>query len=189
MRLNDDDALLVVDVQNDFCPGGSLAVPNGNAVVQVINGMQGKFNVVTFSRDWHPVDHCSFSEAPTFEDKSWPSHCVQHSPGAAFHTDLHVPLDAYVASKGTDANEEAYSAFADPGLADYLKKKQVKRLFVCGLALDFCVKASALSAVEAGFTVLLVQDAARGITDEGVQAALQELRNAGVTIIHSGALE
>ncbi len=189
MRINDDDALLVVDVQNDFCPGGSLAVPNGNAVVPVINGMQGKFNVVAFSRDWHPVDHCSFSDAPTFEDMSWPSHCIQHSPGAAFRTDLHVPLDAYVASKGTDPNEEAYSAFADPGLNDYLKKKQVKRLFVCGLALDFCVKATALSAVEAGFDVVLIQDACRGISEEGVQEALQTLRTAGVKIIQSGALE
>lgn len=189
MRILEDDALLVVDVQNDFCPGGALAVPNGNAVVPVINGIQGKFNVIALSRDWHPVDHCSFSEEPEFVDKSWPSHCVQHSPGATFHPDLHVPLDAYVASKGADPNEEAYSAFADPGLASYFKDKDVKRIFITGLALDFCVKASALGALDAGFDVVLVEDACRGITDEGVQEALDTFRNAGVVIVQSGALE
>ncbi len=189
MKIQDNDALLVVDVQNDFCPGGALAVPGGSGVVPVINSILGKFNVVAFSRDWHPEDHCSFSDTPKFEDSSWPAHCVQYSPGAAFHADLHVPLDAYIADKGTDPNVENYSAFANPGLSAYFIKKSVDRIFITGLATDYCVKASAFGAIDAGFNVVLVKDGCRGISDANVETALLEMQEAGVNLIRSGALE
>lgn len=189
MKVKDNDALLVVDVQNDFCPGGALAVPGGSGVVPVINSILGKFNVIAFSRDWHPEDHCSFSDDPKFMDSSWPSHCVQHSPGAAFHADLHVPLDAFIADKGMDPNVEAYSAFANPELSVYFKKKGVDRVFITGLATEYCVKASALGALEAGYKVVLVKDGCRGISDTEVETALLEMQQAGINLIRSGALE
>lgn len=188
MKASSEDALIVVDVQNDFCPGGALAVPNGDAVVRVINPLQMKFDRVYFTRDWHPQDHCSFADEPTFEDLSWPTHCVQDSPGAEFHGDLRVPLDAPVISKGTDPEKEAYSGFQGTDLAEQLRKAGIKRVFIVGLATDFCVKATALDAIKAGFETVLVQDACRGIDEAGCAAAINEMRDAGASICVSGEI-
>ena len=186
MKVNDTDALIVVDVQNDFCPGGALSVLGGEGVVRVINPLQMKFDKLYFTRDWHPQDHCSFSDTPAYTDKSWPPHCVQDSPGAEFHGDLHVPSDATIISKGTDPAREAYSGFEDTDLADRLKADGVTRVFVAGLATDYCVKATALDALAAGFETVLVEDGCRGVNDETAAAALVEMRAAGVIFCRGG---
>ncbi len=179
MNLTESDALIVVDVQNDFCPGGALPVPGGEGVVRVINPLQMKFQKIYFTRDWHPQDHCSFSDEPTYTDGSWPAHCVQDSPGAEFHGSLHIPSDATIISKGADPNEEAYSGFQGTSLAQQLQKAGVKRVFVAGLATDFCVWATVLDAIKLGFETVLVEDACRGVDDEGTVRALSEMRTAG----------
>lgn len=189
MKVNDNDALIVVDVQNDFCPGGSLAVLGGDGVVRVINGLQHKFDLVFFTRDWHPEDHCSFSAAPTFQDGSWPAHCVQDSPGAEFHGDLHVPLDAPIISKGRDPDQEAYSGFQGTDLADRLRAGGITRVFVAGLATDYCVKATALDALHAGFETVLVEDGCRGVDDDASAQAIAALREAGVSLCRGVEVE
>lgn len=180
MKVSDSDALIVVDVQNDFCPGGALPVLGGEGVVRVINPLQMKFGKIYFTRDWHPNDHCSFSDAPEFTDMSWPPHCVQNSPGAEFHGDLHVPSDATIISKGTDPAREAYSGFEGTDLARRLQADGVRRVFVAGLATDYCVKATALDALQAGFETVLVEDGCRGVADETAATALAEMRAAGI---------
>jgi nicotinamidase/pyrazinamidase len=182
MELNDKDALIVVDVQNDFCPGGALSVLGGEGVVRVINPLQLKFDRIYFTRDWHPQDHCSFSDEPTFQDGSWPVHCVQDSPGAEFQGDLHVPSDATIINKGTDPDKEAYSGFQDTDLAARLRDAGVERVFVTGLATDYCVKATALDAVKAGFQTVLVENGCRGVDDEGSKEAITAMRAAGVEV-------
>lgn len=182
MDVNDTDALIVVDVQNDFCPGGALPVPGGEGVVRVINPLQLKFDRLYFTRDWHPQDHCSFSLEPTFQDGSWPAHCVQDSPGAEFQGDLHVPSDAVIISKGTDPDKEAYSGFQDTDLEKQLHDAGIKRVFVAGLATDYCVKATALDAVKAGFQVVLVENGCRGVNDEVGKEAIAAMRAAGITV-------
>ena len=182
MTVNDNDALIVVDVQNDFCPGGALPVLGGEGVVRVINPLQLKFDRLIFTRDWHPQDHCSFAQEPTFQDGSWPEHCVEDSPGAEFQGDLHVPSDAIIVNKGTDPDKEAYSGFQDTGLKERLRDMGVTRVFVVGLALDYCVKATALDALSAGFEVVLVRDGCRSVDDEGGEAAVVEMEQAGVKI-------
>lgn len=189
MKVLETDALLIVDVQNDFCHGGALPVPMGERVVSPINRISRKFEHVAASRDWHPHDHCSFSDEPKYVDKSWPAHCVEHTPGAEFHGDLHVPLDAYVVNKGTDSDEEAYSAFSEGSLAGELERRGVTRVFVSGLATDYCVKATALDAVAAGFETMLVEDACKGIADETVAEALSEMQAAGVRLCRADDLE
>ena len=185
MRIDDTDALLVVDVQNDFCSGGALAVPQGEAVVQPINRIMGKFDHIAFTRDVHPEDHCSFSIAPEFKDGSWPPHCIEHTPGAEFRGDLRVPLDAYFVAKGTDPHEEQYSAFSAPGLADWLGRRGVKQVFIAGLTLEYCVYHSALDALKAGFSVVVVEDAVRAVAADAGTAAAEELRKAGVQFVRS----
>jgi len=180
MKVNDTDALIVVDVQNDFCPGGALPVLGGEGVVRVINPLQLKFSRLYFTRDWHPQDHCSFSDAPTFQDGSWPEHCVQDSPGAEFHGDLHVPSDAIIISKGTDSDAEAYSGFQGTDLAERLRAAGATRVFVAGLATDYCVKATAMDALAAGFETVLIEDGCRAVNDETGQAALEAMEAAGI---------
>lgn len=186
MTLTDNDALIVVDVQNDFCQGGALPVPGGEGVVRVINTLQMKFHRLFFTRDWHPQDHCSFSDEPAFTDQSWPVHCVQDSPGAEFHGNLHVPSDAIIISKGTDPATEAYSGFQGTDLEVRLRAAGVTRVFVAGLATDYCVRATALDAVRAGFETVLVEDGCRGVNEDSTITALSEMRAAGVAF-HRGA--
>lgn len=191
MRVLPTDALLVVDVQNDFCPGGALPVAEGHRVVSVINLIMPMFDHVLFTRDWHPENHCSFGDPPEFSDGSWPAHCVEFSPGAEFHGDLHVPSDADIISKGTDPDREAYSGFENQELEPLLRKDGVQRVFVCGLATDYCVKATALDAVARGFDVVLVENACRGVDcpPGSVTDAVAAMRQAGVMVCYSGDLE
>lgn len=172
----------MVDVQNDFCPGGALAVAEGDLVVPVVNRLLPLFGHRVFTRDWHPPNHISFADPPEFRDRSWPPHCVQNTPGAAFHPDLVVPPDALIVSKGDDPDREAYSGFQAGGidLAGRLRERGVRRVFVTGLATDYCVRATALDARAAGFEVTLVEDAIRGVAPETTAAALRDLDEAGV---------
>ena len=190
MTIADTDALIVVDVQQDFCPGGSLAVAEGDQVVAPINQLAPRFSTVVFTRDWHPADHCSFADTPEFVDGSWPPHCVRDTPGAAFHEALSVPDDALIISKATESDKEAYSGFDGTALVDTLRAKGVTRVYVCGLATDYCDKATALDAIKAGFEVFLIEDACRAvdIPPGSATQALDEMQAAGVRLVQSGDL-
>lgn len=181
-HLQKDDAVLAVDVQNDFCPGGALAVTDGDQVVPVLNRWIEAADragiPVIASRDWHPVDHCSFAE----RGGPWPPHCVQDTPGAAFHPDLQLPADAVRVSKGTAFNKDDYSAFDGTDLADYLKERGIKRLWVGGLARDVCVLETVKSACQAGFDTHVLVDATRAVDPDKAQSALDEMRGAGATL-------
>jgi len=191
MRIQPTDALIVVDVQNDFCPGGALAVDEGDRVSPVINQLMPLFQHVAFTRDWHPEDHCSFADPPDFADGSWPAHCIAHSPGAEFHGDLEVPADAIIVDKGTDPDKEAYSGFSGTALAGKLRKRGVRRLFVCGLATEYCVEQTALDGLRNGFKVVLVENACRGVNFPPGSAAraVEEMKAAGVEVHWSKDLE
>lgn len=177
----DGDALLVVDVQNDFLPGGALAVPEGDAVVPVLNRWIREAEAagvpVVATRDWHPADHVSFEA----QGGPWPPHCVAGTPGAAFHPDLALPDDAVVVSKATEPGEEAYSGFDQTRLADTLRQRGVRRVWVGGLATDYCVRATALDAAEAGFEVALIPDGHRGIAPDTSAQALRDMTEASVS--------
>ena len=190
MTIGPNDALIVVDVQNDFAPGGALPVNDAKLVVPVINLLEPLFERTVFTRDWHPSDHCSFADEPEFVDGSWPVHCVQDTPGAEFIGDLHVPIDALIVSKATQADKEAYSNFEGTDLLDILTVRDVRRVFICGLATDYCVKATALDARKNGFDTLVVLDACRGIDSPrgSVAEALDQMRQAGVTLCQSEAI-
>ena len=204
MRLDESDVLLVVDVQNDFCPGGALAVPRGDEVVPVVNRLGERFAHVILTQDWHPPGHRSFASAHPgrrpFETAElsygaqtlWPDHCVQDTPGAAFHPDLHLPRAELVLRKGFRPTIDSYSALYEndrktpTGLAGYLRDRGLKRLFLAGLATDFCVHYSALDARGAGFEVVVVEDACRGIDLDGsLAAAYAAMTVAGVERIAS----
>lgn len=182
-ELTHGDALLIVDVQKDFCPGGALAVPDGDQVVPVMNAWaaaaaeQGAR--VYASRDWHPLDHLSFEP----EGGPWPVHCVQDTDGAAFHAELKLPAETIVVTKGTRFDQDQYSAFDQTGFAEELRRKGVKRLFVGGLAEDVCVHASALDARKAGFEVQVIGEATRAITDEGRDKTERDFADAGIALI------
>ena len=184
------DALIVMDVQKDFCTGGALAVPDADKVVPVINRLQELFTTVIFSRDWHPPGHVSFSEQPEFVDGSWPRHCLAGSDGAAFHPQLQVPLHATIVSKGAEKGRDAYSIFDVGDLAETLRLQQIERLFICGLATNYCVKETTLAALKEGFRVVVVSDACRGIDvpPGALQKALDEMTNAGALIVKSKQL-
>jgi len=179
-ELQGGDALLIVDVQNDFCPGGALAVPRGDEVVPVLNdwaqAAQEAGARIYASRDWHPADHVSF--AP--EGGPWPVHCVQDTPGAAFHPDLRLPSQTVVVTKGTRFDQDQYSAYDQTGFAAELERKDVQRLFVGGLAEEVCVRATVLDARKRAFEVHLIGEATRAITDDGRRKAEDELAAAGV---------
>jgi len=181
-ELRASDALLIVDVQQDFCPGGALAVPDGDAVVPVLNqwidAAQNAGAAIFASRDWHPPDHVSFQE----QGGPWPSHCVAETPGAAFHSDLALPESATVIDKGTDAGHEAYSAFEGTDFAAQLRAAGIERLWVGGLALDYCVRASVLDARRiAGMPVHLILNATRAVEVQPGDGsrALDDMREAG----------
>lgn len=158
-----NSALIVTDVQKDFCPGGSLAVPQGDEVVPVMNEYVRLFSSgnapIYATRDWHPPDHCSFKS----QGGPWPVHCVQNSDGAEFHSKLVLPNNINIVSKATDPEYDAYSAFEGTGLAESLKRRNVRRLFVGGLATDYCVKHTVLDGIKAGFRVTILSDALRGV--------------------------
>ena len=153
-------ALIVVDLQNDFCPGGALGVAGGDEIVPVINRLVNSFATVVYTRDWHPPNHVSFAENPQFIDKSWPAHCVAGTPGADFHPALLVRPDGIIVDKGTDPAVEAYSGFQGTGLAEKLRARQVDTVYITGLATDYCVKANVFDAPAAGFRTFVVATAA-----------------------------
>ena len=183
------DVLIVVDVQNDFCPGGRLAVPRGDEVVAPINRIAAKFAHVVLTQDWHPPGHLSFASShpgrQPFESITaaygaqvlWPDHCVQGSAGAAFHPALDIPHAALVIRKGFRRAIDSYSAFYEndrttpTGLGGYFRERGLARAFLAGLAFDFCVRYSAEDAAREGFTAMVVQDACRGIDLDGSVAA------------------
>ena len=161
--LGKGDALLIVDLQNDFLPGGALAVPRGDLVIEPVNALidlyHGRGLPVFASRDWHPDDHCSF----TAQGGTWPPHCVAASEGALFSETLRLPEEAIVISKAMTAHEDAYSAFSGTGLARSMLADGITRVAVCGLATDYCVLNTVLDGIEAGFEVLLVLEATRAV--------------------------
>ncbi len=182
-----DNALIVVDLQNDFCPDGVLPVADGDKIVPIINNLIPLFEVVIYTRDWHPENHISFAASPQFTDKSWPVHCVANTHGADFHPDLFFNLNAVVIDKGTEPDIEAYSGFEGTNLAKNLHKLGINTVFITGLATDYCVKATALDAVKEGFKVYLVADAVKGVDNPPgtVANALTEMKQAGVIAINA----
>jgi len=199
------DVLIVVDVQNDFCPGGRLAVQRGDEVVPVVNALATRFENIVLTQDWHPAGHQSFAtshpgrkpfdsvQLPYGEQVLWPDHCVQGSDGAALHKDLSVPRAQLVVRKGFRKRVDSYSAFLEAdrksrtGLEGYLKERGIKRVFVCGLATDFCVAWTAIDARKLRFATLVVEDACRAIDMQGsLAAAWRKMKKAGVKRIGSG---
>jgi nicotinamidase/pyrazinamidase len=183
-------ALLLVHIQNDFCPGGALAVPGADAIIPLANTLISRFHdkklPILATRDWHPATHCSFHE----QGGPWPVHCVQGSRGAQFHPDLVLPPGTLVISGATDPKREAYSGFDETTLEERLRDLNVRTLFVAGLATDYCVKETVLSACKLGFTVVLLQDAVRGIDvdPEDSEKAIAEMRAAGAVTATSDDL-
>ena len=165
-------ALVVVDVQRDFCPGGSLAVEQGDEIVprlnRVIRAFQEAGLPIFFTRDWHPPDHCSFKE----QGGRWPPHCVMGTPGAEFHPDLVVPSESVVISKASIRDREAYSGFQGTDLAERLRRMRVKEVVLGGLATDYCVKESCLDALAGGFEVDVMKDCAKGVNVRRNDSAL-----------------
>ncbi len=173
------DALLIVDPQVDFCPGGALPVPHGDTIFGPINRVARRFQTVVASRDWHPAGHVSFRE----RGGPWPPHCVQGTPGADFHPALDQAPIVHVVSKGDVPDLEAYSAFAGTDLAAWLRRRGVRRLFVAGLATDYCVRDSVLDARSEGFEVVVLEDCVGAVDvrpGDGEQA-LKQMEAAGAT--------
>lgn len=199
----EDDALVVIDVQNDFCPGGSLAVSKGDEVVPLINTLMGQFRHVVLTQDWHPAGHSSFASTHKgqpftsikldYGDQTlWPDHCVQGTKGAEFHAGLKLTGAELILRKGFRRPIDSYSAFYEndkvtrTGLAGYLRDRGLKRLFLCGLATDFCVAWSALDGRREGFQVVVLEDASRAIDLNGsLAAARAEMVKAGVALTAS----
>jgi nicotinamidase/pyrazinamidase len=184
------DALLVVDVQNDFLPGGALGVERGDEIIAPINRLIDRWTAaglpVLLTRDWHPAGHCSF----TGRGGPWPVHCVAGSPGARFAESLHVTRNARIISKATQPDEEAYSAFHGTGLADELRDAGIERVFIAGLATDYCVRESTADARRDRFGVAVIADAVRAVdvTPGDGDRALLEMAGAGAEMITSGDL-
>lgn len=207
MQISPRTALLVIDVQNDFIPGGQLAVPEGDQIVPLINRLGGLFKQVVIAQDWHPSGHASFASShpghqpyeviqlPYGEQVLWPEHCVQGSAGAEFHPELNLPHAQLIIRKGCNPDIDSYSAFLEAdrrtttGLAGYLKERGIDTVYMVGLALDFCVMFSALDARAAGFNAFVVLDACRAIDRDGsLAAAMERMQTAGVGLIQSNQL-
>lgn len=201
------DALLIIDVQNDFCPGGALEVPNGDQIIPVINKLSTSFDTVIQTQDWHPKGHSSFAsshdgkepfgtiEMPYGEQVLWPDHCIQGTNGAEFHPDLETNKSQLIVRKGFRKEIDSYSAFYEndnstsTGLAGYLKEREIDTLYAVGLATDFCVKWSVLDGIKEGFELYVVEDAVMGIDIEGsVQQAWDEMMDQGAKKISSADL-
>ncbi|MGA2380245.1 MAG: bifunctional nicotinamidase/pyrazinamidase [Spirochaetia bacterium] len=203
-----DSVLLLIDVQNDFCPGGNLAVESGDEVVPVINRIMPSFSRVIATQDWHPPDHVSFAsshpgrrpldvvEADGIEQVLWPDHCVQGTRGAELHPRLNPGRIGLLLRKGMRRGLDSYSAFfendhrTDTSLRHFLKGMKLRELFICGLATDYCVLASALDARRLGFRVTLVRDACRGVDfpKGGIEKAIAAMQKAGVRMTESATL-
>jgi len=175
------EALIIVDVQNDFCPDGALAVQEGDAVVEPINELASRFPLVVATRDWHPADHGSFAE----RGGPWPVHCVQGTSGAELHPEIDRSRIDLVVDKGQAPDREGYSGFEDTGLERLLRERGVQTVHVAGLALDYCVRATALDARRAGFEVVVHRDATRAVNVEpgDDERAVSELEAAGARVV------
>jgi nicotinamidase/pyrazinamidase len=202
MKRNDQDVLIIIDLQNDFCPGGALAVPRGDEIVPAVNRLAAEFSHVVLTQDWHPRGHASFAsshpgkqpfdtvEFPYGSQVLWPDHCAQGTAGAAFHPALEVPHAELVLRKGFRAAIDSYSAFFEndhrtpTGLVGYLRERRIERLTLCGLATDFCVFYSAIDGRQSGFEVNVASSACRGIDLDGsLERALRAMAEAGVTLL------
>jgi nicotinamidase/pyrazinamidase len=201
-------ALVLIDIQNDFLPGGALAVNDGNHIIPIANRLLTKFNLIIATQDWHPADHASFAanhpgkrigqlvELDGLPQVLWPVHCVQNTPGAELSPHLDQSRITRIFHKGTDPRIDSYSGFFDnghrksTGLTDYLRARNIDQIYVMGLATDYCVKFTALDAIAEGFTVFLIQDACRGVNlnPGDVEKALAEMKQAGVLFISSDAI-
>ncbi len=200
-------ALIIVDVQNDFCPGGALAVENGDRIIPVINSIAGRFDAVVQTQDWHPAGHSSFASVhpgkkpyETIEmfygtQVLWPDHCIQGSAGADFHPRLHTTATQLIIRKGFRKAIDSYSAFYEndkktaTGLTGYLKNLGIDELYFCGLATDFCVKWSAIDGIHEGFKVSVIEDAVEGINlDNSVAKAWKEMEEAGAKRVRSSEI-
>lgn len=182
-RLQPGDALLIVDVQVDFCPGGALPIAEGDTVVPVLNrwieAAQAQKIPIYASYDWHPLGHVSFKE----RGGPWPPHCVQGTEGARFHPELRLPDSTVKIAKGVRFDQDQYSAFDQTGLAVRLRQDGIKRLWVGGLAEDVCVLATVLDARKEGFEVMLIAEATRPVTPQGGEEARRKMRDAGVQFV------
>jgi nicotinamidase/pyrazinamidase len=195
--------LLVIDVQNDFCPGGSLAVKYGDAIIPAINALGRRFDHVILTQDWHPAGHISFAsshpgkqpfemiDAPYGPQALWPEHCLQNSPGAAFHPALDLSHAELILRKGFRREIDSYSAFLEndhatpTGLAGYLRERGLERLFLCGLAYDFCVRFSAIDGTALGFECIVLEDDTRPVNLSGsVEATNAAFRDIGIQRLH-----
>jgi nicotinamidase/pyrazinamidase len=207
MQITPQDVLIVTDVQNDFCPGGALAVPGGDSVIEVIQRVAPKFEHIILTQDWHPAGHSSFTSAHAGKrpfdivelsygmQTLWPDHCIQGSKGAEFHPALHLPQAELILRKGFRRRIDSYSAFFEndrwtpTGLAGYLQERNLTRVFLVGLAYDFCVGYSALDARRVGLQAIVIRDACRAINLEGSVARIEAgFDQAGVMLIESAAL-
>jgi nicotinamidase/pyrazinamidase len=200
--------LILVDIQNDFLPGGALAVPNGDQVVPVANRLQAAFPLVVATQDWHPANHGSFAinhpgkqvfdriQLNGLTQTLWPAHCVQNTKGAELAAALNRERIARVFQKGTDAGIDSYSGLFDnghrksTGLGEWLKSREVTEAYVCGLATDYCVKFTALDAAGMGFKTHFIEDASRGVNlrPDDVKQAIEEMQRAGVEVVRSEEL-
>lgn len=204
MEITERDVLVVVDVQNDFCTGGALAVPDGDAVLEVIHRVAGRFEHIVLTQDWHPPGHCSFASSypgrkpfdiGTSGERLWPDHCVQGTPGAEIHPALHLARAELILRKGFRKDVDSYSAFFEndhrtpTGLAGYCRERGFERVFLAGLAYDFCVGFSALDAKGVGFDAVVIRDASRAIDADGsVEAMDKQFAQLGVLVVESGQL-
>lgn len=208
LTIGEHDMFLVVDIQNDFCPGGSLAVPGGDEVVPLINALAAQFAHVVLTQDWHPRGHLSFASShpgkrpfQTIEvaygtQILWPDHCVQETVGAAFRDDLHIPHTELVLRKGYHHEIDSYSAFFEndrktaTGLTGYLRERGFTRIFLAGLAFDFCVRYSGEDARRQGFEVVVIGDACRSIDVEGSAASTRDrFRSLGIRCVSAGIIK
>ena len=202
MEITPEDVLVVTDVQNDFCPGGALAVRHGNRVIAPIHRAARRFDHVVLTQDWHPPGHLSFAtrhsgkkpfetiETPHGHQELWPDHCVQGTPGADFHPSLHLSQAELILRKGHRIDIDSYSAFFEndrttpTGLAGYLRERGLKRVFLAGLTYDFCVGYSALDATKLGFPAVVIREGCQAIDLNGsVEKMEEEFRRAGVIVV------
>lgn len=202
--LTPSDVLLVTDLQNDFCPGGALAVPEGDEIVPLVNRLAQRFEHVILTQDWHPRRHISFASShpgtrpfDTIEvaygtQTLWPDHCVQGTPGADLHPSLNVPHAELILRKGFRREIDSYSAFLEDdhktatGLAGYLRERGLKRLFLCGLAYDFCVRYSAIDGAAAGFECIVIEDATRAVNlPQSIEMTNEDFKTRGIVRMES----
>lgn len=207
LDLRQDDVLVIIDLQNDFCPGGALAVNGGDQIVPLVNHLAARFPHVILTQDWHPAGHISHASThsgrqpyqtiavPYGEQALWPDHCIQGTPGADFHPALHLARAELILRKGFRAHIDSYSAFLEndhqtpTGLASYLRERNLQRLFFCGLAYDFCVRYSAIDGQAAGFDCFVLEDATRAVNLPGSVADTNTaLARAGIPRILSTSL-